>query len=306
MRKGMLVAATAVLAALAVILPGLAASETSPTITAVNGPGVPPQHSWSPSAVSVGEGASVTLSNPTAVPHGVEWVSVPATPVCSGVPVGTTEAASGTQWSGNCTFTRAGTYSFYCTVHGAAMSGTITVSAAAGEPPVTTTTTTTTTLPPGSGSGGNTNGGTGSGGGGGGAGQPGTTGAGGAPQGAGSPFAGGAAQALKLKASQRAEAVHGSLAISAAGAHGGLEIDLLSSAASLARREHAVAVRVGKLERGSLAAGTVRFAVALDARAKRALARRGQLALTVEITLTPPGGRAARLERGVVLRRPSR
>jgi plastocyanin len=297
MRKGMLVAAAAVLGVLAVILPAVAGSETSPTITAVNGPGMPPSHSWSPPQATVGEGGSVAFSNPTAVPHGVEWVSVPATPVCSGVPVGTTEAASGTQWSGNCTFTRAGTYSFYCTVHGAAMSGTITVSAAAGEPPVTTTTTTT-MAPPGSpGSGG-------SGGGGGGPGQPGTTGAGGgASPGVGlSPFAGGAAQALKLKAQQRGSAVRGSLAVSAAGAHGRLEVDVLSRAASLSGGGHSSAVRVGKLERSSLAAGTVRFTVPLNARAKRALARRGHLALTVEITLTPPGGRAAKLERGVVLR----
>jgi plastocyanin len=294
MRKGMLVAAAAVLGVLAVILPAVAGSETSPTITAVNGPGMPPSHSWSPPQATVGEGGSVSFSNPTAVPHGVEWVSVPATPVCSGIPVGTTEAASGTGWSGSCTFTRPGTYSFYCTVHGAAMSGTVTVSAAAGEPPVTTTTTTTTTPPGSAGSGGS---------GGGGADQPGTTGAGGgAPGVGGSPFAGGVAQALKLKAQQRSNAVRGSLAVSSAGAHGRLEVDVLSKAASLARGGHPSAVRVGKLERGSLVAGTVRFAVALNARAKRALARHGHLALTVEITLTPPVGRAAKLERGLVLR----
>jgi hypothetical protein len=241
----------------------------------------------------------VAFSNPTAVPHGVEWVSVPATPVCSGVPVGTTEAASGTQWSGNCTFTRPGTYSFYCTVHGAAMSGTITVSAAAGEPPVTTTTTTATPPPGSQGSGGSAGGG-----GGGGPGQPGTTGAAeGAPGVGGSPFAG-AAQALKLKAQQHGSAVRGSLAVSSAGARGRLEVDVLSNVASLARGGHSSTVRVGKLERDSLVAGTVRFAVALNARAKRALARRGHLALTVEITLTPPGARAAKLERGVVMRPP--
>lgn len=296
MRKGMPVAAAAALGVLAVILPAVAGSETSPAITAVNGPGMPPSHSWSPPQATVGEGGSVAFSNPTAVPHGVEWVSVPATPVCNGVPVGTTEAASGTQWSGNCTFTRPGTYSFYCTVHGAAMSGTITVSGPAGEPPVTTTTTTTTSPPgsPGSGGGGGRGGGPA---------QSGTTGAGGGVPGVGaSPFAGGAAQALKLKAQQRGNAVRGSLAVSSTGAHGRLEVDVLSKAASLARGGHSSAVRVGKLERGSLAPGTVRFTVPLNARAKRALARRGHLALTVEITLTPPGGRAAKLERSVVLR----
>lgn len=298
MRKGMLFAGAAVLGVLAVILPAVAGSETSPTITAVNGPGMPPLHSWSPPQATVGEGGGVSFGNPTAVPHGVEWVSVPATPVCSGVPVGTTEAASGTQWSGNCTFTRPGAYSFYCTVHGAAMSGTITVTGPAGEPPVTTTTTTTAPPPGSPGSGGSGGGGSGQPGG-----QQGTTGAGtGAPGVGPSPFAGGAAQALKLKGQQRGNAVRGSLAVSSAGAHGRLEVDVLSKAASLARAGHASTVRVGKFERGSLAAGTVRFAVPLNARAKRALARRGHLVLTVEITLTPPGGRAAKLERSVVLR----
>ncbi len=296
MRRGMLVVAVAALGALAVILPAVAGSETSPAITAVNSTGIYSEqiHSWSPSRLAVGEGASVLLSNPTTVPHGVHWISSPATPVCNGVPVGTSEAASGTEWSGSCTFAQPGTYTFYCTVHGAAMSGTITVGAPAGEPPAGTTPTPTPGGP------------TGSGGGGAGSGQPGTSTPGGLVPGAGgSPFAGGAAHALKLASAQQGSAVRGSLAVSAAGAQGRLEVDVLARAASLARAGHAATVRVGKLERGSLAAGTVRFKVPLSARAKRALMRRGRLALTVEITLTPPGTQAAKIERGVVLRAPS-
>jgi len=297
MAKGMLVAAVAMLGASAVILPAVAGSESSPTITAVNSTGIYSEqvHSWSPSRVSVGEGASVTLSNPTAIPHGVHWISPPIVPVCTGgVPVGTSETASGTEWTGSCTFTQPGTYTFYCTVHGAAMSGAITVGTPTAQPPAGTTTP---SAPTGT---------TGSGGGEAGSGQPSTTSTGGGVPGAGgSPFAGGAAHALKLKGQQRGNAISGSLAVSPAAAHGRLEVDVLAKAVSLAREGHAATVRVGKLERGALVAGAVRFTVALNARARRALARHGRLALTVEVTLTPVGGRAAKLERAVVLRPPS-
>lgn len=118
----------------AAILPAAAGSETSPTIKAENfgsGYGYGETHAWSPSQVTVATGGTVTLSNPTMVNHGVEWKSPPATPGCEEgagkVPVGTSEAASGKEWSGKCKFTQPGTYTFWCTVHHAAMSGTITV-----------------------------------------------------------------------------------------------------------------------------------------------------------------------------------
>jgi plastocyanin len=291
MRKLTLALLAAALGALVAILPAVAGSETSPSVTAVNstGPYAEQLHSWSPSHVTIGEGGSVTIANPTAVAHGVRWAAAPAAPVCdAGVPVGTSEAASGVEWSGSCTLARAGSYIFYCTVHGAAMSGTITVSAASVEPPASTTTTATTPT-------GSTGSGEGS------TGQPGASQTGGLVPG-GSPFAGAASKALKLAPAQRGNIVRGSLAVSAAGVHGRLEIELLAGRASLARAGASAEVRVGKLERGSLRAGTVRFAVALNARARRALARDGHLRLAVEVVLTPPGGHAARLRRGVVLR----
>jgi plastocyanin len=114
---------------LVAVLPAVASSETSPTVTAENiGGFYGEEHRWTPSQVTVSTVGGVTLSNPTEVKHGVHWISPPSTPTCdSGVPVGTTETASGTKWSGTCKFTQAGTYTYYCTVHGAAMSGTITV-----------------------------------------------------------------------------------------------------------------------------------------------------------------------------------
>ena len=131
----------AVLAGLAVALPALAASGASPAIEAVNKPGSGPyaeeHHAWSPSAVSVVAGGAVTIRNPSEIPHGVQWVSGPSTPTCSSsVPVATSATRFGTKWSGTCTFTQPGTYTFYCTVHGAEMTGTVTVAAAGAAPPV--------------------------------------------------------------------------------------------------------------------------------------------------------------------------
>jgi plastocyanin len=117
-----------------VVVPAMAASETSPTIEAVNKPGsgiyAEEHHAWSPDVVAVTAGGTVAISNTGAVAHGVHWVAGPATPACSGVPVGTEPSASGVHWSGTCSFAQSGTYIFYCTVHGSEMTGTITVSAA--------------------------------------------------------------------------------------------------------------------------------------------------------------------------------
>ena len=138
----------ALLGAAVVVLPAVASSEASPTISAVNYPGggyYQESHAWSPAAATIAAGGTVALKNEGNVLHGVRWVNGPATPACTGgVPVGTTPGASGTKWSGSCTFATPGTYTFYCTVHGAEMTGTITVN-----PNGTTTITSTQTGPPG-------------------------------------------------------------------------------------------------------------------------------------------------------------
>jgi plastocyanin len=124
------------LTSLALAIAGLpaVASSAGPSIEATNTPGSglysEEHHAWAPPQVSVGTEGTVTLSNSTEVPHGIEWRSV-LKPTCEEgagkVPVGKTPAASGTKWSGTCTFSQAGTYTFYCTVHGPEMTGTITV-----------------------------------------------------------------------------------------------------------------------------------------------------------------------------------
>src|SRR6185437_13309566 len=211
-------------------------------------------------------GGVVTFSNKTAIPHGVDWVGGPAKPACdSSVPVGTTEAASGTEWSGNCTF--------YCTVHGPEMTGTVTVSAN-GTTTVTSTTTPTATTPVT------------------------TTPAPKTEAPGGSPFAG----TPSLRSSQHGTSVHGSIQVSQAGAGGRLEIDLLAPSATLAKAAHGKHVTVGRFVRSSVKAGSISFAVKLNAKARRALSRRRRLALTVRIVLTPFYGEPTTITRSVLER----
>jgi plastocyanin len=262
----------AVLGIATALLPAIASSETNPTVEAVN-TGLY-SHAWSPTQVSVLAGGVVTFSNKTAIPHGVEWVGGPANPTCdSSVPVGTTEAASGTEWSGNCTFSEAGTYTFYCTVHGPEMTGTVTVSAN-GTTTVTSTTTPTATTPVT------------------------TTPAPKAEVPAGGPLVG----APSLRASQHGSSVHGSLQVSQAGAGGRLEIDLLANTATLAKVAHGKRVTVGRFVHSSVRAGPISFAVKLDAQARRALSRHHRLALTVRIVLIPVHGQPTTITRSVLER----
>jgi plastocyanin len=121
----------------AFMLPAMALSAETTPVEAVNEAGgvYGENHHWFPMRETVAAGSAVTFRNSTEVPHGVEWHRFPVKPSCQEgpgqVPVGTTPAASGTKWSGACTFSQAGTYTFYCTVHGAEMTGVIVVPGAA-------------------------------------------------------------------------------------------------------------------------------------------------------------------------------
>lgn len=121
--------------ACALLVPAIATSEPPPVIEA----GKEPQLKWVPEHTSVGEGGSVEIKNPNmGVAHGVRFLSVPATPICTGVPgTGDGQPQFGTGWSGSCSFSKPGTYTFDCTVHGSAMSGSITVGNVAPPPTVT-------------------------------------------------------------------------------------------------------------------------------------------------------------------------
>jgi plastocyanin len=115
------------------VLPAIAGSE--PTIEAANEKVYAGEHHhWVPPTATVTAGGSVKIANPSTVNHGVEWKSGPEPPGCAGVPVGSTPAASGANWSGSCKFTKPGKYEFWCTVHGAEMSAVVTVN----PPPIPT------------------------------------------------------------------------------------------------------------------------------------------------------------------------
>ena len=92
-----------------------------------------------------------------------------------------------------------------------------------------------------------------------------------------------------------------SVAVSPAGAGGRLEVDLLAArrvAANAGRTRRRC--RVGRLVRSSLRAGSVPFAVALDAMARRALRRRGRLvADRAGSCSTPAHGSAVTITRRV-------
>jgi plastocyanin len=276
-RRHFLAPLAAMLAVGVVVLPAAAGSEATPAIQAVNY-GVY-SHYWLPAQVTVSAGGVVKFSNPYAeTAHGLKFTG--ATPSCTGIPPAAGLAAGATNWHGECTFGAPGTYSFICTVHPEEMKGTVTVSAGG-----TTIVTSTPSAAPGAtptatGPATNESG-------------PGAT--------SGSPLAGSASQAVRLAFSQRGRSVHGSVRISQAGAGGRLEVDLLAKAASLASGAHRAQLPAGRLVRSSLRAGTFSFAVPLSARAKRALARRGRLALSVKVVLTPASGSAVTIARSVVL-----
>ncbi len=103
---------------------------TGETVHAVGGGIYTPY--WSPSSASTTPGGSVNFENASGYSHGIVWHSLPvgaSAPVCGGsVPVyAAVGEGGGTSWSGSCSFAHSGAYEFYCSVHGAAMKGTITV-----------------------------------------------------------------------------------------------------------------------------------------------------------------------------------
>jgi plastocyanin len=255
------------------VIPSVASSAGNPTVSAKS------PYSWSPAQVAVmsGAGATVTFQNQSQGTHGIHWVSVPATPSCdSGVPVDKFSSS----WSGNCTFSQQGTYTFYCAVHGSLMSGTVYVNAAGTVPSTTTTTTTPATTPPATTTPATTTTTT-----------PATsittpatttarpesttTTSKSAPS-AGPAIASGS---VALPAVQHGRNVSGSLTIAPGGAR--LLIGLLFTANQ---------ARVSQLSAGTLSkrepAGHVRFLVKLNRAGKRALARHGKLRLTVRISAT--------------------
>jgi plastocyanin len=115
------------------------ASAVTPLISAFNEPGIYSYHYWQPSTATITTGDSVKFENPYASTyHGLKFTGGTAgeTPTCTGIPAAAGEPIGAFHWEGECKFTKAGTYTFICTVHPLEMTGTITVTN--GEPTVTT------------------------------------------------------------------------------------------------------------------------------------------------------------------------
>jgi hypothetical protein len=281
LRTLLLFALAALVGATVAVLPALAAAPSEAKLEVNENCVEPDWPCWAApgsgtpaSTVTIAAGGEVKFAD-NATAAAVVWTG--SAPACSGVP-----ASAMTKWEGTCKFEQPGTYKFESStmfnvpglgdytkyeivVEGAATGTTPTTTSTT--PTTTTTTTPTTPSEPSS----------------------------------GSPLEGGS-RALKLAGSQRGSTVHGSIKVSQAGSGGRLEVGLFAAGASLAKAGHPAQVRVGRLVRSSLKAGSVPFSVPLTAKGKASLRRHRHLTLTVKITLTPLHGAAVTIIRGVVVR----
>jgi hypothetical protein len=219
------------------------------------------------SKVTIAAGGEVMFTDNTNTKANIAWVGT--APACSpSVPVSPTSPQ--TPWEGRCKFEQPGSYKFESSTlfKGAGENYTeyevVVEGATAGTTPTTTTTATTPTTTPTS--------------------TPATPSE--PSNGHGSPLDGGSG-ALRLATSQRGATVHGSIKLSEAGSGGRLEVGLFAARASLAKARPPAQVRVGRLVRSSLKAGSVAFSVPLSAKGKASLRRHRRLGLTVRITLRP-------------------
>jgi plastocyanin len=293
----------ALLGASLAVVPAIATSSgASPTINAIEESGVYTYVRWEPHEVTVASSGAVAFQDsPGEGMHGIIWkTGNPETPTCSsGVPIN----VGASNWSGTCSFTAEGEYRFECAVHHSLMTGVIkvgtvttttstssshtsssTTSSSSSSSTTTTTstttqTTTTSTTPPPGGSTSTT--------------AHTTTTTGETPETSLPPV-------LLIAGSQRGGALHGAAVVPPADRGARLEVDLLATTASLARK-HPKRVRIGRFVRASVAAGKVSFSVSLNAQAKRALRRHHRLPLIVEVILTPPQGAPLTTTRSVLL-----
>ena len=281
----------AVLGAVLGGLPALATSAGStPTISGLE------SKVWSPSEVTIGAGGSVIFKNAsTTLEHSLKFLSGPGKPVCTGVP-----ESGKTNWEGSCSFSAAGTYTFFCTVH-PFMKGTVVVTPAGTTTTTTNTTGTTTgtttpttgttptttdkhtTTGPGTTTGSREGGGT----------QPGVSGSPGAPGAAGGLSGGPTCRCRERRwPSPPFSTARACTAPSwCPPGRSRLVIQLLAATGQLSKA--GTATSVGSLTRSGLHTGKASFAVAISSRAQRALHRRGRLKLLVHLTLSAAGAGSA-------------
>jgi plastocyanin len=119
----------------------------------------------------------------------------------------------------------------------------------------------------------------------------------GPPTGGGGPAGG----SLRLAARQRGSVVTGSVLVNRAGSR--IDVRALARRALVGSATKAGRARVGRYLRLSVGGGRVAFRVPLNAAARRALRRTGELPLIVQVIVTPPEGRSFATRRAVKLRR---
>jgi plastocyanin len=221
------------------------------------------------SSVHIDPGGVVSFSYPSGFStHNVDFGATPATSCAQTAPTAGSgqpmpATPSSSGWAGSCTFADTGKYTFYCDLH-TGMRGTVLV----GDVPEPT--------PPAGGGGG--------------------YGPGGAQTGGGSlpaPLAG-----LKIAKTQRGTKVGGSIANLIAGSD--LKIDITAKASAL---KTSASVRVGRLSKTNLAAGTYSFSIKLNSKARAAVKKKGKLAVSVKFRLTPPGAPTVTATKSVTLKK---
>jgi plastocyanin len=238
------------------VLPGLAGAryDAPPTVTAGT------NNLFSPMQASIQAGGRVTFANaPINFGHNVHFVIAPTAPQCdSSLP----SSPSTASWSGSCTFTVPGSYTFICDRHGhydastgqvTGMSGTITVSGGGTTTTtttITTTTATTTTTP--------------------------------------STAVAAAASGLTVRSSQRGRAIRAGIAVSLPAST--LTAELLYRGKPL-----------GHVTKAGLAAGRLKFTVRLSAGGRALLQARRTLKLTLRLTVTAAGASPTTVVRKITL-----
>jgi plastocyanin len=166
-------------------------------------------------------------------------------------------------WSSTCRFDAAGTYPFVCTIHNG-MGGTVQVLAPGTTPPPP---------PP----------------------APGTPPPGGSPSEPGSP-------SVKVARRQRGTTLRGSVTTSEDSSRIAITALVSNHVLAQSRPRRIRKVSVGALRKQVATAGKTSFALRLRRAARRALERRGRLAVDLRIVVTPPAGRATTKTVRVTLR----
>lgn len=214
------------------------------------------------STVSIAAGGTVTFSYPSGASAHNVVFDTAQPTSCTNMPA----TASAPGWSGSCTFEAYGTYAFHCGLH-TFMTGKVEV------PDPNAPTTGTTTPPP--------------------------TQTGGPPPRGETPTGGElTAPAVKVAGRQRGVVVRGSVTTPA----GPSSIGVTALVAKGALAARARLVKVGSVRKRSTGTGKTSFAVKVNRAARRALARRHRLAITLRIAVTPDAGDPFKKTLKVVLR----